>query len=114
MHHHLTTVFLLLFFKYVDYAVTVVPIVFPFAPFLLVHPFPPAITPLMSMGCACKFFGFFISFFLFFKRFYLFIFREGKGGRKRGKYQFVVASCAPPTGDLAHNPGMCPDQELNQ
>ena len=25
----------------------------------------------------------------------------------------VVASCAPPTGDLAHNPGMCPDWELN-
>ena len=27
---------------------------------------------------------------------------------------FVVASCAPPTGDLAHNPGSCPDQESNQ
>ena len=24
------------------------------------------------------------------------------------------ASYAPPSGDLAHNPGMCPDQELNQ
>ena len=22
--------------------------------------------------------------------------------------------CVPPTGDLAHNPGMCPDWELNQ
>ena len=26
----------------------------------------------------------------------------------------LVASCMPPTGDLAHNPGMCPDQESNQ
>ena len=25
-----------------------------------------------------------------------------------------VASCTPPTGDLACNPGMCPDRELNQ
>ena len=25
-----------------------------------------------------------------------------------------VISCTPPAGDLAHNPGMCPDWELNQ
>ena len=39
----------------------------------------------------------------FFKRFYLFIFREkGKEGeRERQKYHCVVASHAPPTGDLA-------------
>ena len=30
------------------------------------------------------------------------------------KYQCVAASCMPPTGDLAHNPGMCPDWGLNQ
>ena len=36
----------------------------------------------------------------------LFIFREGKGRKK--KHQCVVASCIPHTGDLAHNPGMCP------
>ena len=37
------------------------------------------------------------------------------GGKKSGeKHQCVVASCAPPTGDLPHNPGMCPDWELNQ
>ena len=42
----------------------------------------------------------------FFFRFYLFIFRERMGGRKRKKHQCVVASCAPPTGDLPHNPGM--------
>ena len=34
--------------------------------------------------------------------------REGKGRRKREKHQYVVASRMPPTGDLAHNPGMCP------
>ena len=34
--------------------------------------------------------------------------------REGEKHQCVVASCAPPTGDLAHNPGMCPDWELNQ
>ena len=45
---------------------------------------------------------------LSFLRFYLFTFREGEGGRKRGKETYV-----PPTEDLAHNPGMCPDWELN-
>ena len=30
------------------------------------------------------------------------------------KHQSVVASHMAPTGDLAHNPGMCPDWELNQ
>ena len=46
---------------------------------------------------------------------YLFIFRErGKDGEREGeKHQCVVASSVPPTGDLACNPGMCPDWELN-
>ena len=46
----------------------------------------------------------------------LFIFREKgrEGGRKGEKHQHVVASRAPPTGELAHNPGMCPDWELNR
>ena len=43
---------------------------------------------------------------------YLFL-EKGKGGREEEKYQCVVAFCAPPTGDLAHNPGMCPDWESN-
>ena len=30
------------------------------------------------------------------------------------KHQCVVAPHMSPTGDLAHNPGMCPDWELNQ
>ena len=29
------------------------------------------------------------------------------------KHQCVVASHTSPTGDPAHNPGMCPDWELN-
>ena len=43
-----------------------------------------------------------------FLRFYLFIFRKrGREGEREGeKHQRVVASCAPPTGDLACNPGM--------
>ena len=45
-----------------------------------------------------------------FLRFYLFIFRErGRTGESEGeKHQWVVASGAPPTGDLACNLGMCP------
>ena len=44
-----------------------------------------------------------------------FIFRErGREGQREGeKYWYVVASPAPPTGDLARNPGMCPDWESN-
>ena len=50
-----------------------------------------------------------------FKRFYLFIFgkRERERERKGEKHQCVVASRAPPAGDLTCNPGMCPDWELN-
>ena len=51
---------------------------------------------------------------LFKKRFYLFIFRErGRGGRKRGT-ETLVASCIPPTGDLAWNSDIYLDQESNQ
>ena len=50
------------------------------------------------------------------KDFYLLIFRErGREGEREGeKHQCVVASHEPPTGDMAGNPGMCPDWELNQ
>ena len=52
---------------------------------------------------------------LFFLRLYFFIFREQEreGEREREKHQCVVASHAPPTGDLACNPGMCPDWDSN-
>ena len=45
----------------------------------------------------------------------VFIFRErGREREREGeKHHCVVASRAPPTGDLAHNPGMCPDWESN-
>ena len=36
-----------------------------------------------------------------------------KRDRDRGKHQCVAASCASPTGDLAHNPSMCPNWESN-
>ena len=57
---------------------------------------------------------------MIFKRFHLFIFRErGREGEKEGEregenHQCVVAFCVPPTGDLACNPGMCPDWESNR
>ena len=52
-----------------------------------------------------------ISFFYFLKDFLnLFLERGGKVGEK---HQHVFASHAPPTGDLAHSPGLCPDWELN-
>ena len=49
--------------------------------------------------------------FLFFLKILFIIFRErGREGEREGeKHQCVVASCVPPTGDLAHNPGMCYD-----
>ena len=50
--------------------------------------------------------------YLFFLRFIFIDFQRGE--REGEKHQCVVASCAPPTGDLACNPGMCPDWELNQ
>ena len=34
--------------------------------------------------------------------------------REGEKHPCLVASRAPPTEDLAHNPGTCPDWELNQ
>ena len=56
---------------------------------------------------------------IFFKDFiylfiYLFLERWGREGEREGeKHQCVVASLVPPTGDLAGNPGMCPDWESN-
>ena len=44
---------------------------------------------------------------------YLFIFREREGEREGEKHQCVVALHTTPTGDLACNPILCPDWELN-
>ena len=51
-----------------------------------------------------------------FKRSYLFVFIErGKEGEREGeKHPCVVASHTPTIWDLACNPGMRPDWELNQ
>ena len=50
-----------------------------------------------------------------FINFLIFILREkGREGERVGeKHQCVVASHMPPTRDLDHNPGMCPDWESN-
>ena len=50
-----------------------------------------------------------------FLRFYLFIFRKrGREGEKEREIALCgCLLCAPPTGDLAHNPGMCPNWESN-
>ena len=52
----------------------------------------------------------------YFQRFYLFIFKEWEreGERVGETYQYMVAFHAPPTGDLACNPGMCLDWESNK
>ena len=50
------------------------------------------------------------AFFLKILFIYLFLERERTGE----KHQCVVASHAPPTGDLAHNPGMCPKVGIKQ
>ena len=44
---------------------------------------------------------------------YLFLEREREEEREGEKHQCVVATLALPTVDLVHNPGMCPDWELN-
>ena len=48
----------------------------------------------------------------FMELFIFFIFRQG--GRDGEDHQCVVTSYVPPTGDLAGNPSMYPDWELNQ
>ena len=50
----------------------------------------------------------------FFFKDFIYFQREGKGEREGEKHQCVLASRSLPTGDLALNPGMCPDLELNQ
>ncbi|KAF6075115.1 hypothetical protein HJG60_009512 [Phyllostomus discolor] len=57
--------------------------------------------------------GFFFLFFL--KIFILSIFRErGREGESEGEKHQLVASHTPRNGDLARNPGVCPDQKLNR
>ena len=53
-------------------------------------------------------------FFPVFSSFNLFL--QCKWGRKRGRETSICGclSWPPPTGDLAHNPGICPDWEVNR
>ena len=46
----------------------------------------------------------------FFKDFIYLFFREGKGGKKKGRETSMCGCllCAPPTGDQAGNPDVCP------
>ena len=87
-------------------------------PFVVIPPSPPPSTNpwLRQSFCVCV--GLLILFSKnIFKLFiYLFIFREkGREGEREGeKHHCVVASHTPATGDLAHNPGVCPDRESNQ
>ena len=74
----------------------------------------------MKCGIKINFTGFFLFLLIWiintFLKDFIYVFLErGEGTEKeRQKHQCVVASCTPPTGDLAHNPGVCPDWESNQ
>ena len=49
------------------------------------------------------------------KKDFIYLFLErGEGRRDEEKHQCAVACGLPPTGDLACNPGVCPDWESNQ
>ena len=67
---------------------------------------------MLSISCWFSLLAFF-----FFKDF-IYVFLDRGAGREveseGKKHQCVVASYVPFTGDLAHNPGICPDWELNQ
>ena len=58
-------------------------------------------------------FYFYIGIIIFKKILFIFSERKGEGEREGEKHQCVVVSPVSATGDLAHNPGMCLDWELN-
>ena len=58
-----------------------------------------------------------LYFFLFLKKEFIYLFLqrgEEEGEREREKYQCVIVSPVPLTGDLASSLGMCPDWELKR
>ena len=57
----------------------------------------------------------FLNLFLFFKTFIYLFLERGEGREKEGERNINVRLplMRPPTGDLACNPGMCPDWESN-
>ena len=58
----------------------------------------------------------------FFFKDFIYLFLEREEGREKERERHInvweqhqlVASCVPPTRDLACNPGLCPDRESNQ
>ena len=50
----------------------------------------------------------------FFLKDFIYLFLDRGEGREKEKHQCVVASQAPHAGDLAGNPGTCPDWESSQ
>ena len=50
----------------------------------------------------------------FLKSFFILFLERGRGEKERERNISMWLPLVPPTGDLAHNPGMCPDWELNQ
>ena len=56
----------------------------------------------------------FVLFYFFKDVIYLFLERGGEGEREGEKHQCVVASRAPPAGNMTRNPGLCPDWESNR
>ena len=71
--------------------------------------------PICILYCLWEFY--FVPYSLIFlKTLFIYLFREkGKEGEREGeKHQCVIAPHVSPTGDLARNPGMCPDWESNQ
>ena len=55
--------------------------------------------------CICVYY---LLIYLFKQSFYLLL-ERGREGEREGEKHRSVAPCTPPTGDLAGNPGMCPD-----
>ena len=68
--------------------------------------------PLKCYGRTRQIFKYFFRFHLFIYLFVYFRERE-RWGKENTDVGEKVASCTDPVGDLACNPGMCPDQELN-
>ena len=53
---------------------------------------------------------------VYFLKYFIYLFLERGEGREKERERNIdhlIASCIPPTGDLACNPGMCPDWDLN-
>ena len=75
---------------------------------------------LLIVFCSSRIPAWFFVFIFLFKDF-IYLFLERQEGKEKERERSVdvweinllVASCTPPTEDLACNPGMCPDWELN-